>query len=73
MKTAIEVELLSLVEKLELSDLKKAAALIFREWCLDRGTSPESALEFFVSMIEMQPNQVSKDLEVLATTLRQIR
>ncbi|MBU1336452.1 MAG: hypothetical protein KJ944_07245 [Alphaproteobacteria bacterium] len=73
MKPAIDIELQALVEKLELLDLQKAAALIFKEWCFEQGASPETALEFFERIIEMQPDQARQDLGDLANTLRKIR
>lgn len=73
MNTAIDIELQALVERLDHSDLQKAAALIFKKWCGDRGTSSESALEFFESTIAMQPSPAKEALGNLANTLREIR
>ncbi|MBW4656763.1 MAG: hypothetical protein KME20_27510 [Kaiparowitsia implicata GSE-PSE-MK54-09C] len=73
MKPEVEIEFRAVVEKLEISDLQQAAALIFREWCLDQGTSTETALKFFATIIEVSPDQVSEDLGSLASTLRRIR
>lgn len=73
MKPGVDIEFRAVVEKLERSDLQQAAALIFREWCLDQGASPETALDFFADIIEMPSDQVSEDLGSLADTLRRIR
>ena len=48
-------------------------ALIFKKWCFDRASSPECALEFSVSIIEMQPGEPRENWGALANTLRQIQ
>jgi hypothetical protein len=73
MTSASEIELLALVEKMGPSDLNNAAAIFFKAWCDHRGASHDSAVEFFVSVINRQTGEVREKLEVLTTTLYQIR
>lgn len=70
MTSTLEIELPALVEKLDTGDFPKAAALLFKAWCDDRGASDASVHEFFLAIIEMQSGEPRQQLEYMADTYR---
>lgn len=70
MTSTLEIELPALVEKLDPDDFPRAAALLFKAWCDDRGASDDSVYEFFLAVIEMQSGEARQQLECMADAYR---